>query len=56
MWSAAPGLARDIDGTRAILDSTAVDKAGGCGGDAANNNTYGQGRLDAFAAVDEANG
>jgi subtilisin family serine protease len=56
MWSAAPGLARDIDGTRAILDSTAVDKAGVCGGDAANNNTYGQGRLDAFAAVDEANG
>jgi subtilisin family serine protease len=56
IWAAAPSLSRDIDGTRAILDSTAVDKAGTCGGDASNNNTYGQGRLDAFAAVDAANG
>jgi subtilisin family serine protease len=56
MWSAAPDLSRDVDGTRAILDTTAVDTAGGCGGDAGNNNTYGEGRLDAFAAVDAANG
>jgi subtilisin family serine protease len=54
MWSAAPDISRDIDATRSILDSTAVDKAGVCGGDASNNNTYGQGRLDAFAAVDAA--
>jgi hypothetical protein len=56
MWSAAPDISRDIDATRGFLDSTAVDTSGGCGGDVTNNNTYGQGRLDAFAAVDAANG
>jgi len=54
IWSGAPSLSRDIDGTRDVLDSTAVDTAGGCGGDASNNNTFGEGRLDAFAAVDAA--
>jgi subtilisin family serine protease len=56
MWSAAPDISRDIEATRRILDSTAVDTLGVCGGDASNNNSYGEGRLDAFAAVDAANG
>lgn len=54
MWSAAPSLSRDIAATRDILDSTARNKLGGCGGDRSSNNTYGEGRLDAFAAVDAA--
>jgi hypothetical protein len=54
MWSAAPALAGDVAGTRAILDRTAVDTAdASCGGTAANNNVWGEGRLDAFAAVDQ---
>ena len=53
MWSAAPRLIGDIAATRAILDQTAVDTADTtCGGTAANNNVYGEGRMDAFAAVD----
>jgi hypothetical protein len=53
MWSAAPTLLGDIATTRAILDETAIDTEDtSCGGDAANNNVFGQGRLDAFAAVD----
>jgi hypothetical protein len=55
IWSAAPSMARDIAATRGVLDTTAVDKSGSCGGDLANNNTYGQGRLDAYAAVNAAN-
>jgi hypothetical protein len=56
MWSAAPDLSRDIAATREILDLTAVDSAGVCGGDEANNNAYGEGRLDAFAAVESTSG
>jgi hypothetical protein len=37
------------------LDQTAIDTSDlTCGGTAANNNVWGQGRLDAFAAVDQA--
>jgi subtilisin family serine protease len=55
MWAANPTLVGDVDGTRAILDSTAIDTSDlQCGGTAANNNVYGQGRLDAFAAVSQA--
>jgi subtilisin family serine protease len=56
MWSAAPDISREIEATRDILDLTAVDMAGACGGTESNNNTYGEGRLDAFAAVDSSNG
>ncbi|MBA3551663.1 MAG: S8 family serine peptidase [Actinobacteria bacterium] len=57
IWSAAPSLLRDIAGTRPILDSTAIDTANStCGGTTSNNNVWGQGRLDAYAAVDLANG
>jgi subtilisin family serine protease len=45
-------LRGDISGIRSILDSTATDKSDlSCGGSAGNNNVYGQGRLNAFAAV-----
>jgi subtilisin family serine protease len=54
--SAVPSLRGDIDQLRSILDQTATDTAGTCGGTNANNNTWGQGKLDAFAAVDLANG
>src|SRR5205823_10522917 len=52
LWSAAPAPYGDVAATRRILDSTAVDTPDtSCGGTAENNNVYGQGRLDAFAAV-----
>ncbi|HEY7162532.1 MAG TPA: S8 family serine peptidase, partial [Acidobacteriota bacterium] len=52
MWSAAPSLVRDIAATRAILDSIAIDvNDTSCGGTAADNNVWGEGRLDALAAV-----
>jgi subtilisin family serine protease len=55
IWSAAPALIGDIDGTRALLDQTAIDTDDQqCGGTAADNNVWGEGRLDAFAAVDQA--
>ncbi|HEX9029387.1 MAG TPA: S8 family serine peptidase, partial [Anaerolineales bacterium] len=50
--SAAPSMIGDIAGTRALLDQTAVDVSDlSCGGTAANNNVWGEGRMDAFAAV-----
>lgn len=55
MWSADPSLIGDIARTRSILDNTAIDNSDlQCGGTAANNNVYGQGRLNAFTAVSEA--
>lgn len=55
IWSAAPALIGDIEATRALLDNTAIDTAAtSCGGTADDNNVYGEGRLDAFAAVDMA--
>ncbi|MEU9362832.1 S8 family serine peptidase, partial [Streptomyces sp. NPDC048301] len=54
LWSAAPAVARNIDATRRLLDETAVDVPDvSCGGSAENNNVYGQGRLDAYAAVEK---
>jgi subtilisin family serine protease len=45
-------LRGDISGLRTILDTTATDKSDlSCGGTAGNNNVYGQGLLNAFAAV-----
>jgi subtilisin family serine protease len=53
MWAAAPTLVDDVDTTRQILDQTAVDTADkSCRGSTSNNNVYGEGRLDAFAAVE----
>ena len=57
MWSKSPVLVSDINATRAILDNTAVDVSDlSCGGTAADNNVWGEGRLDAFAAVDQSPG
>ncbi|HEX6325162.1 MAG TPA: S8 family serine peptidase [Jiangellaceae bacterium] len=55
MWSAAIAIERDVDATRALLDQTALDIEDlTCGGTAENNNVWGQGRLDAYAAVEAA--
>ncbi|WP_424533291.1 S8 family serine peptidase [Sphaerisporangium viridialbum] len=55
MWSASPALQGDIAGTRALLDRTAIDVDDTrCGGTAADNNVWGEGRLDALAAVQAA--
>jgi subtilisin family serine protease len=52
MWSAAPALLGDIATTRQLLDDTAIDTFDGqCGGTPDDNNVWGEGRLDAFAAV-----
>jgi hypothetical protein len=52
MWSAAPAMRGDITQTRGILDQTAIDTSDSqCGGSPGNNNVWGEGRLDAFAAV-----
>ncbi|MFF3322379.1 S8 family serine peptidase [Streptomyces sp. NPDC002889] len=52
MWSAAPALEGDVAQTEALLDGTAVDTDNtSCGGTAADNNVFGEGRLDALAAV-----
>ncbi|MCB5167723.1 S8 family serine peptidase [Streptomyces bambusae] len=55
MWSAAPALAGDVAQTEALLDGTAVDTENtSCGGSGADNNVFGEGRLDALAAVSNA--
>ncbi|MFF5213037.1 S8 family serine peptidase [Streptosporangium sp. NPDC000396] len=55
MWSASPALQGDIAATRALLDRTAIDVDDTrCGGTPADNNVWGEGRLDAFAAVQAA--
>src|SRR5207247_1226135 len=52
VWSAAPSLVGDVSQTRQLLDQTAIDTNDTtCGGTAANNDVYGEGRLDAYAAV-----
>jgi subtilisin family serine protease len=59
LWSTngAPAIRRNIAATRAVLDQTAIDVSNlTCGGTPGNNNVWGEGRLDAFAAVTEARG
>ncbi|NMO19901.1 carboxypeptidase regulatory-like domain-containing protein [Pyxidicoccus fallax] len=52
MLSAAPALVGDVAGTRALLDASAVDREDlTCAGTAEDNNAWGEGTLDAFAAV-----
>jgi subtilisin family serine protease len=52
MWSAAPALRGDVAETRRLLDTTASDvNDTSCGGTAADNDVFGEGRLDAYAAV-----
>lgn len=52
--SASPSLVGDVGGTRTLIDQTARDApdTAGCGGTLADNNTFGEGRIDALAAVD----
>jgi subtilisin family serine protease len=57
IWTGAPAFRGDIAGTRAVIDQTAIDVSNlTCGGTPGNNNVYGEGRLDAFAAVTKARG
>ncbi|ASO19752.1 subtilisin family serine protease [Actinoalloteichus hoggarensis] len=52
VWSAAPSLVGDVEATRALFDTTAIDVDDtSCGGTAADNNVWGEGRLDVLAAV-----
>jgi subtilisin family serine protease len=52
MWSAAPSLTSDVARTREILDETAIDVPDlTCGGTSSDNGVWGQGKLDALAAV-----
>ena len=52
MWSAAPTLVGDVPATAALLNQTAADTADlSCGGSDVNNNVWGEGKLDALAAV-----
>ncbi|WP_418956376.1 S8 family serine peptidase [Streptomyces tritici] len=52
MWSASPAIRGDVTETEKLLDSTATDvDATACGGTPADNNVFGEGRLDAYAAV-----
>ncbi len=54
MWSAAPSLVGDLAQTAALLNQTAVDTSNlTCGGTAENNNVWGEGKLDAYAAVEQ---
>ncbi|MFI8277904.1 S8 family serine peptidase [Streptomyces sp. NPDC085929] len=52
LWSAAPALEGDVAQTEQLLNGTARDTDNGqCGGNAADNNVFGEGKLDALAAV-----
>jgi subtilisin family serine protease len=52
LWNASPYLRNNIDMTRLILDSSAVDMNDTtCGGTIAKNNVFGEGRLNIAAAV-----
>ncbi len=56
LWSAAVAYSGDIEGTRLVLDSSAIDHEDlSCGGDADNNNAWGEGQLDAYEALVIAN-
>ncbi|MCX5415566.1 S8 family serine peptidase [Streptomyces sp. NBC_00059] len=55
LLSAAPALRGDVAATEAVLNKSATDVDDTtCGGTAAFNNVYGEGRLDAYAAVNAA--
>ncbi|TRV80794.1 S8 family serine peptidase [Streptomyces sp. 130] len=55
LWSAAPALRGDVAATEAVLNRSAIDVDDTtCGGTADFNNVYGEGRLDAYKAVEAA--
>jgi subtilisin family serine protease len=52
IWSKSPATVRQIAATRALLDSTARNISNlQCGGTAADNNVWGEGKLSAIGAV-----
>jgi subtilisin family serine protease len=52
LWSAAPVLVGDIEATKQLLDQTSVDVTDdSCGGTPADNNVWGEGKLDVQAMV-----
>jgi len=52
MWSRSPELTGKVERTWLYLDRSAIDVEDlSCGGEPGNNNVWGEGRLDAFAAV-----
>ncbi|GAA1160875.1 cell wall-binding repeat-containing protein [Ornithinicoccus hortensis] len=52
LWSADPALVGDIELTKELLDGTAIDNPNDqCGGTDADNNVFGEGRLDALALL-----
>ncbi|MFK5583852.1 S8 family serine peptidase [Serinicoccus sp. LYQ131] len=54
-WSGAPALAGDVEGTRNLLNGTAIDTEDlQCGGTVENNNVFGEGRLDALELMNAA--
>lgn len=54
LWSGSAALLNDVEATRTLLGGTAIDTDDtSCGGTPENNNVFGEGRLDAFAAVDQ---
>jgi len=55
--SGAPSFRGNVAGLRTVIDQTAIDVSNlTCGGTPGNNNVWGEGRLDAFAAVTKAKG
>ncbi|MFF7339859.1 S8 family serine peptidase [Streptomyces sp. NPDC008163] len=55
LWSAAPALRGDVTATEGVLNDSAIDVDDtSCGGTADFNNVYGEGRLDAYKAVQAA--
>jgi subtilisin family serine protease len=55
LWSAAPVLVGDIEFTEQLLDQTSTDVADdSCGGTTADNNVWGEGRLDVRALIENA--
>ncbi|MFD8686115.1 S8 family serine peptidase [Streptomyces sp. NPDC059651] len=55
LWSAAPALRGDVAATEAVLNKSAIDVDDtSCGGTTGFNNIWGEGRLDAYAAVSAA--
>ncbi|MFG2569480.1 S8 family serine peptidase [Streptomyces sp. NPDC048567] len=55
LWSAAPALRGDVAATEGVLNDSAIDVDDtSCGGTGDFNNVYGEGRLDAYKAVEAA--
>ncbi|TDC51651.1 peptidase S8 [Jiangella ureilytica] len=55
LWSSSPIVLGDVEATRTLLDEKAIDTDDtSCGGTPENNNVFGEGRLDVYAAVEAA--